>query len=97
MDEVGEAIVGPGNGELVGEVALFLEGVDLILAIVHDFVFLVGVDVLGVEDEILFLSHSLPVHAQYTFGESIAGFLFLPHVDGFLFLVEGLISFECFL
>ena len=63
----------------------------------HYFVFLVGVDVLGIEDEILFFSYSLPVHTQYTFGKAIAGFLFLPDIDGFLFLVEGLISFECFL
>ena len=72
VHEVGEAVVGPGNGKLIREVALILEGVDLVLAVVHDFVLLVGVDVLGVEDEILFLSNCLPVHAQYTFGEAIA-------------------------
>lgn len=61
IEEVGKVEMDPFYCEFIGEVALLLETVDLILAIV--FRFAIGVGMLRVEEDVVFAIDVFPVYA----------------------------------
>lgn len=62
VEEVGEDIVGPADGELVREIGLLFERVDFILAMVGEFIPVLGVEVLAIHDEVVLFIDFLPMH-----------------------------------